>query len=550
MFLGDEDGSLQLVAESAAGGVGDGTAMHWPARIAPADLGVEHDSDTFGALQPEGLALLEGAQLDALPFATMLREGLAPTFPLHCCLVPLRWSGRLCGVLAIACVGRAAFDRNVLSNLLPMVALLSFAVCSGSASRAAAAGDERLATEERLVQTHHHICAGTLALLNGTRSLPEFLKEGLASLVSALSGIGGSAWLLDAERQRIRKFMELGGSNADHCQPCGPDHECAACVAIPFPAEGPWHTPRTVLLSEVQVEGVDVQALADQGVQSLLVLPLKSELQTIGWLSVRFARDARAEGLHDNSSIDAITRMLALAVELDHLVKNVRSASMAAERRRLAREMHDTVAQDAASLLILLRSAVHMGETGRGDYLVLMRNSIHLVRKILDDTREGLVTLRARGQEYTGFLQALKRMLADHPGKPQIYTPLEIQGQLPVLDADMELELLRIAREAFNNARRHAGAKKFAVSVQARSGELEIDFVDDGRGFDPDSPTDGWGLIGMRERAERLGATLTLDSARGRGTAIRLIVPLKPQRPGEDTTWARRLAAQLPPDQA
>ena len=102
-----------------------------------------------------------------------------------------------------------------------------------------------------------------------------------------------------------------------------------------------------------------------------------------------------------------------------------------------------------------------------------------------------------------------------------------LQGQPRPLPAEWEGNILRIGQEVLTNALRHAHASEFKTELVFAPEEIRLELRDNGRGFDPDSKYDGFGLVGMRERVEGMGGQITLESANGAGTAILIALPLK-----------------------
>lgn len=199
-----------------------------------------------------------------------------------------------------------------------------------------------------------------------------------------------------------------------------------------------------------------------------------------------------------------------------------------AERTRIAREIHDTLAQNFVGISIQLQLAEHHlaanNSAGIADQLQQTRA---LVQEGLNDARQSIWELRASAAQDS--LPTRISRAAERSAQGDVATRVTIGGVYRPLDASVEKEVLRIAQEALANVARHARATDVHLELRYDPDQLLLAVVDNGAGFDPDavsSTGDHFGLEGMRERAAGLGATLSVTSAPGDGTALRLLVPL------------------------
>jgi signal transduction histidine kinase len=196
------------------------------------------------------------------------------------------------------------------------------------------------------------------------------------------------------------------------------------------------------------------------------------------------------------------------------------------ERNRIAREIHDTLAQGFVAISIYLES---VDETLSG-YPPLAREHLDrarsLVRDSLADARRLVWELRPKSLEEGGLADALSNAAGEKLGRP---VKVEVRGRARRLSDEVETNLLRIGQEALANAASHAKAKKVELELAFDADSVRLRVRDDGRGFDPAAPEDSrpghFGLKGMRERAEKLGGRFDLTSGPGRGTEIKVRVP-------------------------
>ena len=200
------------------------------------------------------------------------------------------------------------------------------------------------------------------------------------------------------------------------------------------------------------------------------------------------------------------------------------------ERERIARELHDGLAQVLGYMNTQTQAVGKLLESGRVDEA---REELRVMgtvsRDVYGDVREAIVGLRSVPQ---GLVPAIREYLARLPRSPGCAIELVVLGDAGdvALPPSTEIQLVRIVQEALSNVRKHAGAGRVHVLVDARDGEVGVEVVDDGAGFDPhrSDPT-GWprfGIQTMRERAQALGGSCAVVSSPGAGTRVVVRVPV------------------------
>ena len=221
--------------------------------------------------------------------------------------------------------------------------------------------------------------------------------------------------------------------------------------------------------------------------------------------------------LHD---ITALRRIEA------QLVDQERALAAAAERGRLARELHDGLAQDlwlAKLKVTRLAAQPELGPEARA----LTEEVTAAVDAGMAEAREAVATMRAPGAADGSLRELLARSLEYFEDRFGLSVEFDCCADLPALPSRAEAETLRIVGEALTNVRRHADATVVRVRGSIDDGRLVLEVRDNGRGFDPGAAGDGrFGLAGMRERAAQMGAELEIESAPQQGTRVRLRVPV------------------------
>nr|WP_237421824.1 sensor histidine kinase [Gordonia sp. SID5947] len=231
----------------------------------------------------------------------------------------------------------------------------------------------------------------------------------------------------------------------------------------------------------------------------------------------------RAQSEERRRLLDELTRTQQV------LAAREREAGRLAERERLAGEIHDTVGQSLASVIMLLHAA--LGQPAPADRSAQLRTALDTATGALAETRRFVLGLNPVTLERDGLTNAL-RSLADDSSASGLRTVFEQHGNSRPLPTAVQVALLRAAQEALSNARRHAGANSATMTLTYQSDEVSIDVVDDGHGFDPtahDGPRrdgTGYGLTAMRGRLSQQGGDVSIESGSGTGTAVRARIPV------------------------
>ncbi len=252
-------------------------------------------------------------------------------------------------------------------------------------------------------------------------------------------------------------------------------------------------------------------------------------------------RDALAEPVGGVEEIQRLQRTLHhMAQKLQQAHRNLRSylaaltAGQEEERRRLARELHDETLQNLIALQQRLQLAAQDARD-QPQVQARLEELQSLIRNAVLDLRRVIRDLRPLYLEELGLIPALEALVQEaRSHTPDLTIELLVQGEVRRLQADQELALFRIAQEALRNAIRHARATQAQVVLAFEPHQVRLEIRDNGQGFRvPESPADlapqgHYGLLGMQERAERLGATLHLHSELGQGTLVSVHLPLSP----------------------
>ena len=271
--------------------------------------------------------------------------------------------------------------------------------------------------------------------------------------------------------------------------------------------------------------GEDVLEATYAFIRSVLWVPLVVRGRIIGLLSITDpAPDAYSP--RDASLAVAIARQAAVAMENARLHERARQAAVLEERQRLALELHDSVTQALYGVSLHAEAAGRALADGENDAVAAsLREIRETTQEALGEMRLLLFELRPPLLEEHGLARALQSRLGAVEARAGLVTEFQGDGA-ERLPPETEQELYRLAQEALNNVLKHAHAGRVVVRLDVSADRATLEVADDGLGFEPSlRGGDGFGLPGMRERAERLGGILSVESAPGAGTRVRVEVP-------------------------
>ena len=203
-------------------------------------------------------------------------------------------------------------------------------------------------------------------------------------------------------------------------------------------------------------------------------------------------------------------------------------AAVLDERNRIAREIHDNLAQDILGISVQLELVSRtMPKEAEGTKAHLDRARI-LVRNSITEARRYVWDLRSQALENNDLPAALTETARRLTAETGLQAQVQVSGTFRPLPQLIESNLLRIGQEAINNAVKHAGAERILVNLKFDNKHVQLSVRDDGRGFDAEKQTSNghFGLVGMRERAEQIGGTLFISSREGEGTEVTVDVPV------------------------
>jgi len=254
-------------------------------------------------------------------------------------------------------------------------------------------------------------------------------------------------------------------------------------------------------------------------------IPLYAHGKKLGVLNVA-STDWRELSHEDLRLLYTVGDLLSIAIERARLFSRSAEFGAAEERNRLAREIHDTLAQGLAGIALQLETADELTKADADPEQIqrVIQKALHLTRISLDEARRSVLDLRAAPLEGHTLAVALN-ILAE--SATQVKVKCEVTGGTSPLPVRIEAGLYRIAQEALANVEQHAQAQQATLRLATLPDKVTLTIEDDGRGFNQEQiSSNRFGLVGLNERARLLGGSLQVHSDPGSGTIIEVQVPL------------------------
>jgi len=277
------------------------------------------------------------------------------------------------------------------------------------------------------------------------------------------------------------------------------------------------------LYPAARVQAVDLT----RGLQYHASVPLFFRDTPLGIMNVTNPTWRRLDG-DELGLLSTIAYLVGIAIDRARLAEESTRVARAEERARIAREIHDTLAQGLTGIALHLEGALNHLEDNPGLARRRLERALEMSRESLEDARRSVLDLRTTplSKPLPEALAGLARWFTSETG---VRARVRTSGDL-TLTLRTEAELYRIAQEALANVRRHAKAREVDIALRTDVRPIRLSIRDDGRGFDARKHAEGrHGIVGMRERARLLGGRLSIVSRAGSGTTITAIVPNRPE---------------------
>jgi nitrate/nitrite-specific signal transduction histidine kinase len=378
--------------------------------------------------------------------------------------------------------------------------------------------DESYASLEKKVADRTRALAvmnSILSVANQSLDIHEILEDALDKTVVQLGFDAGAAFRLEAEPLPALLVAERG------FEPAAAIHLMSYCTAL---SQGNTAEPapevKTCEIAELKDEKQALQ-LALPGFQQLVSVPLVSKGQTLGFFLLG-KRDLERLSPEELSLLNSIGQQIGVAVENAYLYEQAEQGAIAAERHRLARELHDAVTQTLFSANLIADVIPRIWKRSPEVGMQNLEELRQLTRGALAEMRTMLLEMRPESLERADIKSLLTQLADAFIGRVRIPLDLEINGDCE-LTHDVKLVFYRVAQEALNNIAKHSGARQVGLHLECQPSQMHLFIKDDGLGFDPAAITpDHLGMAIMYERASSIGASLKIESQPGQGTTVEM----------------------------
>lgn len=383
--------------------------------------------------------------------------------------------------------------------------------------------------EKRVMERAHELAVlhEIVEVVSRSLDLREILDAAVGKVMELMQMDVGTAYhLQDSEEPDDEKLLVLAarrGLSAEFSERVGSRRVRGTAIQVAAEAQQP-----VVWLVDRYPDARVKQALEIEGIRQVINVPLFAKDRLVGAFNLgnRHVRHITPEEM---SLLSSIGRQIAIAVENARLYDQAEQSAAIAERHRLSRELHDSVTQSLYSVTMYAEAAVRLLATGDGatatEHLRELRDT---AQEALREMRLLIFELRPPVLSKIGLAAALQARLDSVEMRGGMQTELHIDGERKRerLSRAAEEELYHIAQEALNNILKHSNAHHVWVYLCFSDAKTILEICDDGIGFAPSAEGNGGlGLASLQERADKMGASLKIDSSPGAGTAIRVVVP-------------------------
>ena len=389
--------------------------------------------------------------------------------------------------------------------------------------------EEALRASEQVARGQAEALTYSLDILATAPEPGKFLGKMLSTICRLLNGQSAALWLFDEPTDSLILRLVV-----DSVSPIGVDLQ-------PSPVQNPRSWKEDPVIQElffaagpVVCEDVETDPRVNdqfreyfmpKGTKKFLAVPILVGGKVRGIISVRHSNRApyRTEEI---GLMQALAHQVMLAIRLTEVGEQSRRAAVLAERNRMARDVHDTLAQGFTGVIVQLEAAEYaMSDDDRTETNRHLHRAGELARSSLSEARRSVHALRPQILEQDDFWFGLKGIVKNTTVGTTLETRFAAKGKIPVLPPVWQENLLRIGQEALTNTLKYARAKHFRTRLTSDAKEIRLELCDDGNGFEVTERHDGVGLAGMRERVQEMGGELKIVSSRGRGTKITVILP-------------------------
>ncbi len=389
--------------------------------------------------------------------------------------------------------------------------------------------EDALRASEQLARGQVEALTYSLDVLATAPAPDKFLGQMLSTIGRLLDAQSVILWLLDESNDSLVLRAWAEGANFAKADPEHPfiknpllwkeDPGLAEVFfsGAPVICEDVEHDPR--------ISSVLREYLKAGGTKKFLRIPTLVGGNVKGFIGVRHG--ARPPYRPEEIELaQALAHQAMLAIQLNEFAEQSQRAAVLGERNRMARDIHDTLAQGFTGVIVQLEAAEDaIACCRRKEANEHLQRASELARQSLNEARRSVHALRPGVLQDGNFWEALKGIIKNTTAGTAVHTTFELRGKLPELSHVWQENLMHIGQEALTNALKYAHPHNIETRLSCNTKQLRLELRDDGDGFKVKDRHDGVGLAGMRERVEQMGGELKITSLRGKGTKVVVTVP-------------------------
>jgi PAS domain S-box-containing protein len=390
--------------------------------------------------------------------------------------------------------------------------------------------EEALRASEQVARGQVEALTYSLDVLATAPAPDKFLGQMLSTIGRLLDAQSVILWLLDEANDSLDFRAVAQGANLATADPEHPFVKNPSAWKTDKLMQEAIFTGAPVICEDVEhdprVSSAIREYFASKATKKHLTIPTLVAGRVRGFIGIR--HEARPPYRPEEIELaQALAHQAMLAIQLTDLAEQGRKAAVLGERNRMARDIHDTLAQGFTGVIVQLEAVADAISSGdHKDAENYLHRASELARVSLNEARRSVHALRPEALQRGNFWDALKGIIKNTTAGNAICTKTRLHGKLPDLPNEWQENLMHIGQEALTNALKYAHAENFETQLVCNAKELRLEFQDDGDGFAVKDRHDGFGLAGMRERVEQMGGRLKITSARRKGTKVAVLLPL------------------------
>jgi PAS domain S-box-containing protein len=389
--------------------------------------------------------------------------------------------------------------------------------------------EEAVRASEQVARGQAEALVQSLDILATAPPPEKFIGQMLSTIGRLLNAQSVILWLLDEATDSIFVRSAVHGANLALVEPEHPFVKDARSWKDNPGLQEMFFTGVPAAVEDIDSDPRVSSALREYfkstGTKKFLTIPTLVGGQVKGFIGIRHT--ARPPYRPEEVELaQALAHQAMFAIQLNQFAEQSQHAAVLEERNRMARDIHDTLAQGLTAVIVHLQAAEDATSKGyRKDAVDHLQTARDLARAGLNEARRSVRALRPQALEETTFWEALQTLIKSAAVGTEVHTEFQLRGRLRELPPVAQENLLHIGQEALTNTLKYAHATRFDTRLNFNAREVRLELQDNGNGFKTNDRHTGFGLTGIRERVEQMSGTLTVTSARGKGTRIVIALP-------------------------